>query len=282
METNLISNWQAFVLGVVEGITEYLPVSSTGHLVITSDLFGLHNMQTHTGSQIEAIQAFEIVIQSGAILAVLLLYRSYVLDMVWGLIGRSETGRRLLVNVACATTPILVIGFFLKDLVSKYLQFSGPVLIALVAGGVAMIFFERFHKRARTESNLPIDELTWKQALIIGLFQCLAIWPGTSRSMITIIGGMYVGLRRPSSAEFSFLIGLPALLAATAFKALHSGHVLFDNIGVIPLSIGFFTSLLFAMISVKWLVRFLNKHGLSPFGWYRLAVAAFLFLVVGM
>lgn len=278
-----ISIFQSLILGIVEGITEYLPISSTGHLVIVSDLLGLQSSQTHTPAQIEAIQAFEIVIQSGAILAVVFLYWRYVRDMMLGILGRSNSGRKLAINVACATMPILVTGFCLKGLVSKYLQFSGPVIFAMALGGIAMILFERLKgKHSSPAGALDIADLTWKQALAIGFFQCLAIWPGTSRSMVTIIGGMFIGLRRPSSAEFSFLIGLPALLAATIFKAHHSGRIIIDNIGVTSLAVGFFTSLVFAMISVKWLVAFLNKHGLSLFGWYRLVVAIILFLLIGV
>jgi undecaprenyl-diphosphatase len=279
MDEPVISTLQAFILGVVEGLTEYLPVSSTGHLVIASDLMGLHAAETLSASQLEAVQAFEIVIQSGAILAVLVLYRQKVLATVLGALGRSPSGKQLLLNMACATAPVLVFGYLSKDIISRYLQFKGPVLAALVVGGIAMLLFERLRKRKTGGPEIEIESVTWRQALFVGAFQCLALWPGTSRSMVTIIAGMLVGLRRPAAAEFSFLIGLPALLAATAYKALKDGDVLLHNVGPSSLAVGLLTSTLFAVVAIRWLVSFLNSHGLAVFGWYRLALAAVLFAV---
>lgn len=282
--TATISSLQAFILGIVEGITEYLPISSTGHLVITSDLIGLRDLQHLSPAQIEAVQAFEVVIQSGAILAVLLLYRHHAYETFLGALGKSAKGRRLLVNIACATMPILVAGFLLKGVISTYLQFTGPVLIALVVGGLAMIAFEKFRGRKGAADSEPIaiEDLTWKQALMVGGLQCLALWPGTSRSMVTIMGGMMIGLKKPVAAEFSFLIGLPALLAATAYKALKNGDVLIAHVGASSLLIGLATSTIFAAFAVRWLVSFLGRSGLAPFGWYRLALAAVVFLVIGL
>ena len=282
MSEPVISTVNALILGIVEGITEFLPVSSTGHLVITSDLLGLRNLANFSPDEIEAIQAFEIVIQGGAILAVLLVYRRYFIDTIRGVLGKSPAGRRLFINIVTATVPVLGAGFLLKGVISRYLQFTTPVLAALVLGGIAMLFFERIQSRKAPESSagLVVHDLTPRQALIIGAVQCLALWPGTSRSMVTIIGGMVVGLSRPAAAEFSFLIAFPALLAATAYKALKSGDVLITHVGSTALAVGFLTSTMFAGLAVRWLISYLNARGLSVFGWYRLALATVIFFVV--
>ncbi len=285
MQEPVISPFDSFILGVVEGITEFLPVSSTGHLVVTSELLGLRGHVNRTAEQIAAIQAFEIVIQAGAILAVLYLYKRPVLEMIQGLLGKSETGRKLLINICLATFPVLVVGFLAKDFISEHLQFTGPVLIAMVVGGVLMIVFEKFFvkgDRADTHSPTAIHEMSFKQASFVGFLQCLALFPGTSRSMVTIMGGMLTGLKRPMAAEFSFLVGLPVLLLATAYKGMKQGPLLIEYIGINALSIGLVTSAVFAFFAVKWLVAFLNKRGLAFFGWYRLIAAAVIYFVVGL
>jgi undecaprenyl-diphosphatase len=284
MSPTVISPYQSLILGIVEGISEYLPISSTGHLVIASDVLGLRKIDMLLPAQIEAVQAFEIVIQGGAILAVLLLYRRYVFEILLGLFGKSATGRKLAVNIFCGTVPVLFFGFLLKGVISKYLQFTGPVLVSLAVGGVAMIFFERFYARRapRETGGAEILDLTWKQAVGIGGLQCLALWPGTSRSMVTIVGGMSYGLKRSAAAEFSFLLGMPALLAATLYKLLKNGDVLLEHIGPLSLLIGFVTSTVFAVFAVRWLVGFLNRNGLTYFGWYRIVLAAVIFFVVGV
>jgi undecaprenyl-diphosphatase len=214
----------------------------------------------------------------------LLLYRKYVLEIILGLLGKSESGKKLALNIFCGTLPVLLLGFLLKGVISTYLQFTGPVLLSLAVGGVVMIGFERFRgRRANDEVDaVGINDLSWKQAFMIGGLQCLALWPGTSRSMVTIIGGMQCGLKRPAAAEFSFLLGLPALLAATLYKLLKDGDVLFAHVGSLSLFVGFITSTIFAALAVRWLVGFLNRNGLAYFGWYRIALAAVIFMVVGL
>jgi undecaprenyl-diphosphatase len=281
MAESLISTSHAFILGVVEGLTEYLPISSTGHLIITSQLLGLRSSEGLTPSQIEAIQAFEIVIQGGAILAVTVLYHRYLLDTVLGVLGKSIKGRQLFINICCATLPVLVAGFLLKDWIARYLQFPGPVLLSLVLGGVVMLVFEKFQKQKGVpDKDVSIHDLTWKGALAIGMIQCFALWPGMSRSMVTIVGGMSIGLRRGAAAEFSFLVGLPVLLAATLYKGLKDGDVLLEHIGSSSLCIGVLTSAIAAALAIRWLVSFLNRRGLALFGWYRLVLAAAVYFLV--
>lgn len=285
MEQPVISGLDSFILGVVEGITEFLPVSSTGHLVVTSELLGLRGHVNRTADQIAAIQAYEIVIQAGAILAVLFLYKKPVLEMIQGLLGKNESGRKLFLNICLATFPVLAVGFLTKDFISEHLQFTGPVLIAMIVGGVLMIIFEKFFvkgDRAETHEATRLHDMSFKQAAFVGALQCLALFPGTSRSMVTIMGGMLSGLKRPMAAEFSFLVGLPVLLAATAYKLLKEGPLLLEHVGLSSMAIGLATSTFFAFFAVKWLVSFLNKRGLAFFGWYRLAVAVIIYFVVGL
>lgn len=284
--------WQAVVLGLVEGITEYLPVSSTGHLIITGDLLGLDAPERKG-----AVDAFNIVIQGGAILAVLGLYFPRFLRMLKGLIGRDAAGRRLLINLVIAFMPAAVIGLLLDDVIERYLFKLWPVVGALIAGGVYMILVERWRERkARREAGerggeesdvgrlshtgKDLDQMRPRDALIIGALQVLAMWPGTSRSMMTITGGYIAGLKPAAAAEFSFLLGMPTLLAATGYKLAKDLHAaekngtpnLFETLGWTPVIVGMVVAAISAAIAVKWLVGFLNRHGLVPFGIYRIIV----------
>lgn len=270
--------WQAVILGLVEGITEYLPVSSTGHLIIASALMGLDRPEVK-----DAVDAFDIVIQGGAILAVLGLYWARVAQMLRGLVGRDPGGLRLLVNLGIAFVPSAALGLALSDAIKAHLFYVGPVAAALALGGVYMILLERWReRRAETvEEGDDITAVTPLQALLIGVMQCAALIPGTSRSMMTITGGYVVGLRPARAAEFSFLLGLPTLGAATLYSlyrnvrdasASGTGN-LFQELGVAPAVIGLVVAAVSAAAAVKWLVGFLGRHGLAPFGWYRFAVA---------
>jgi undecaprenyl-diphosphatase len=273
---------QAVILGVVEGVTEFLPVSSTGHLVIVSDLLGLRDSNHLTQEQYEATQAFEIVIQAGAILAVVLIFGAQLWRMVLGIMGRSPEGLRLLLNVGAAFIPTAVIGLLLHKVIKTYLQSTGPVIFALALGGVGMILVERSRwAKNRRVSGYSLTSLSLRSAVVIGLFQCVSMWPGTSRSMMTIIGGMVVGLHPTAAAEFSFILGLPTLLAATALKAFKEGHLLLEHIGATALAVGLVVAALSAFLAVKAFVAYLNKKGLSIFGWYRIALALVLWYYFG-
>jgi undecaprenyl-diphosphatase len=268
--------WQAVVLGLVEGITEYLPVSSTGHLILTSALLGLDSPE-----QRAAIATFEIVIQGGAILAVLGLYWNRVVQMLRGLVGRDADGRRLLFHLVLAFLPAGLLGPLLDDVIETHLFRTGPVLAALALGGAWMIWLDRHHP---PDSGAALESLTWQRALGIGLLQCAAMWPGTSRSMMTIAGGVLLGLRARDAAEFSFLLGLPTLGGACVYKlakhlmasSQNGTPNLFEQLGVASVAIGFAVAAISAAIAVRWLVAFLTRRGLAPFGWYRIALATLL------
>jgi undecaprenyl-diphosphatase len=263
--------WQAVVLGLVEGITEYLPVSSTGHLILTSSLLHLDRPDTK-----DALDAYLVVIQGGAILAVLWLYWPRVVQMARGLLGRDAGGMRLAWNVALAFVPAAVVGVLLAKAIKAALFSAAPVLAALAAGGVWMIWLGRRDRRGEQD----LTAMPWRTALGIGLFQTLALWPGTSRSMVTIAGGMLLGLDAVAAAEFSFLLGLPTLGAACVHDLAHGGPSMFHQLGAAPLVLGVAVATVSAVLAVRWLVSFLTRHGLAPFGWYRLVLSAVLAVLV--
>lgn len=282
--------WQAVVLGLVEGITEYLPVSSTGHLILASGLMGLGQDDASK----RAIDAFNIVVQGGAILAVVGLYWPSIVKMLMGLAGRDPKGLRLLVNLIAAFIPAAVLGKLLDSTIEAHLFHPGPVLAAVLLGGVYMLVMDFWAKgRLRTPPvavrEKTIDDITPVQAFGIGLLQCVAMWPGTSRSMMTMTGGMMAGLRPRQAAEFSFLLGLPTLVAATGYKLLknlaesRAAHTpnMFEQLGTLPCIVGIVVAAVSAAVAVRWLVGFLTRHGLALFGWYRIALFVVLLGLVG-
>gem|GEM_PF-33388 len=267
-----MDNFQALILGLVEGLTEYLPVSSTGHLLLAQRLMGIDSST--------ASDAFAICIQAGAILAVLGIYRQRVAQMVMGAVGRNEAGQRLLINLLSAFVPAAVLGLLLEKPIKKYL-FGGdewglwPVVAAWFAGGMAILVVSLARRRRGTSptTGFDLEHLTVRMALIVGLAQCIAMWPGVSRSLITIVGGVLVGLSLPAAVELSFLLGVITLTAATAYDALKHGPEMLATYGATPLLIGFGAAWLSAVLAVKWMVGYLKSHGMEIFGWYRVALA---------
>jgi undecaprenyl-diphosphatase len=270
-----LNGWQAAVLGLVEGITEYLPVSSTGHLILASALLGLGRDEASR----DALDAFEIVIQGGAILAVAALYAPRIRSLFLGLVGRDPAGLRLARNLLLAFLPAAVVGLLAHDAIKVRLFHPLPVLAALFAGGVWMIWLDR-----RPRGQGLVDDVSWRQAVFIGALQCVSLWPGTSRSMMTIAAGLLVGLRPRDAAEFSFLLGLPVLGSACAYalaknllEASHTGAPnLFEQLGTGPVVIGLVVATVSAALAIRWLVAFLTRRGLGAFGWYRIALSLVL------
>ena len=269
----------AIILGLVEGLSEYLPISSTGHLIIVSSLLGLDrdpDLKT-------AVDAFNIVVQGGAILAVLGLFWPRVWQMIQGLLGRSAPGLRLARNIIVAFLPAAVFGVLLDDIIEATLFRPWPVIGALAVGGVILLGMRRWQNaiyataKSDTESSsfVALEDLSWQRALIIGLLQCVAMWPGTSRSMMTIVGGMFVGLKPKDAAEFSFLLGLPTLGGACVYKLMTRGDAVM-SLGWIPVTLGIVVATVSAALAVKWFVSYLATHGLAIFGWYRIALAIVL------
>lgn len=292
-----LSVGDAMVLGVVEGLTEFLPISSTGHLIIASHLLGLEADQPLTGRDGRplwykkpskrnpagepltlklAADTYTVVIQVGAILAVVWLYWSQLLGMARGLFGRDANGTRLLINLIAAVVPVAIIGLLASKAIDRYLFSIGTVIIGLVAGALLMIVIERWRWRRAASSNMSREpaDLYPTEAAKIGLFQCLALWPGTSRSMVTIVGGYLEGLSPAKAAEFSFLIGLPVLAGAALLKTLQSGQAMIEVFGWSNVLLGIGVAAVSATIAVKFLVAFLSRHGLMAFAVYRLVLAA--------
>jgi undecaprenyl-diphosphatase len=264
--------WQALILGIVEGLTEYLPVSSTGHLLLAQRAMGI-------GQSVSA-DAFAICIQAGAIVAVLGLYFRRVRQMVQGVLGQDSEGLRLALCVITAFLPAAAAGLVLEKPIKKYL-FGGdawglwPTVLAWFVGGVAIlaVTFWRHRKPGVGPTGKDLTALTWKLALVIGLIQCLAMWPGVSRSLVTIVGGLVVGLSLPAAVEFGFLLGVVTLGAATAYDGLKHGREMLESFGPTALVFGFLGAWVSAVLAVKWMVAFLNRHGMQIFGYYRIALA---------
>lgn len=258
-----METWQAVVLGAVEGITEFLPVSSTGHLVLTSRLLGLPNDAAN--------RAFSIGIQSGAILAVLSLYLPRVKQVWAGLFAGDPVGRRLLALLVAAFVPAAVVGLALNDWIDDVLFGLWPIVIAWLVGGIAILLVRPLRRPHPTGATL--EALTIGQALAIGFAQCLALAPGTSRSLVTIAAGILMGLSGAAAVEFSLLLGVLTLGAATAHEAVSGGREVIASYGWTNVLVGFASSFVFAWIAVKSLVAWLTTHGLVPFGVYRVLLA---------
>ena len=291
----------AVILGLVEGITEYLPISSTGHLLLGNELLGLAVEQPlldSTGAVIpgedgrpytmrEAADAYAIIIQAGAILAVLILYWGRLWTVANGFLGRDPAGFKLGRNLILAFLPAAATGPFLNDWLETHLFNPRTIAIALAVGAVLMIGVELWRRRKRSaqpgdESASPdLPDLSPMQCLAIGGLQCVAMIPGTSRSMMTIVGGYLVGLKPARAAEFSFLLGLITLSAAAAFKVLTDGAQLLAGLALGPVLLGIAVATVSAMLAVKWLVGFLQTFGLVPFAIYRLVLAAVVLWQLG-
>lgn len=260
-----------FLLGVVEGLTEYLPVSSTGHLILVSRVLG------DSG---DGADSFDIVIQLGAILAVLVHYRSLLADRAIGLFSKKPESLSLLTALVVGFVPTAIAGVLLRSTIKRLLFGPLPVAAALVVGGALMIAIERFRKSRGHTGLVGLEHVTPKRALTIGLGQCVSMWPGSSRSMCTIVAGQLSGLSTATSAEFSFLLGLPTLGAATFYEAYKARHTLAANAGLLNLGIGLFVSFLVAWAVVAGFIKYLQKHGLEPFGYYRIVVGLVVFWIV--
>lgn len=318
----------AVVYGLVEGITEFLPISSTGHLILTKEWLNesenLSEWTLQDGSKFQgrfirmdpnresvlvsieegegerkfdlnelsmksrnfarssfhgnrALDAYLIVIQAGAILAVTLVYRKQVWAILLGFLGLDPRGRRLGKHLLFAFLPAALAGPFLDDWIEGYLLFPVPIALALFVGALLMHWVERKRKRensfAMPDSGKTLDDLTIRSALWIGCLQCFAMWPGTSRSMMTIVGGYLVGLTRAKAAEFSFLLGLVTLTAAAGYKGLTHWEVMQAHLEIGPVLLGCLVAGGSAAAAVIWLVGYLNRHGLGIFVWYRIILS---------
>lgn len=256
----------ALLLGIVEGLTEFLPISSTGHLIVAGSLLG------YTGDQ---AKVFEIVIQAGAILAVCWEFRARLGSVIGGLF-RDPGANRFAVNLIVAFLPAAVLGLAFSNLIKASLFAPVPVAIAFVVGAFVILWAER-RQRARPDTVRidDIDAMRWTDAFKIGCAQALALIPGTSRSGATIIGGMLFGLSRKAATEFSFFLAIPTLFAACAYEAVRNRHLL-AAADLPAFGVGFAAAFVSAFLCVRWLLRYVSHHDFTPFAWYRIAFGALI------
>jgi undecaprenyl-diphosphatase len=248
MDTSL---WHALILGVVEGLTEFLPVSSTGHLILAAELLGAND---------ERGKVFNLAIQTGAMLAVVWEYRArfFRIDVP------------LYRNLVVAFVPAAVLGFLFSKYIKEHLFHAVPVALAFIVGGIIILLVERKERIPRVEET---RSMTWLDALKVGVAQCFALIPGTSRSGATIIGGMLFGLSRKAATEFSFFLAVPTLMAAGAYD-LWKNRALFSTADVPMFSVGLAAAFVSAFVVIRWLIRYVATHDFTPFAWYRIAFGA--------
>ena len=261
------------LLGLVEGITEFLPVSSTGHLLVVQQLLGLNATPQETA----ASDAFAIVIQAGAIIAVILALSGRIGRVIAGIFGRDRDGLRLFGNLVVALIPAAIIGVLLEERIQRYLYGVWPIVAAWVVGG---IFILVVLNRRRLKEGAPLEALSWQSALIIGLAQVVALWPGVSRSLVTIAGGLLVGLSMSAAVEFSFLLGLLTLGGATIYEGLKRGHDIIATFGWLSPAVGLVVAAVAAFVAVRWMIEYLRTRSLAVFGWYRIGAAAVVVILV--
>lgn len=248
---------KGLILGIVEGLTEFLPISSTGHLILVSDLLDFND---------EKGKVFTIVIQLGAILAVCWEYRVKLRHVVMD-IGSRQDANRFVLNLFIAFLPAAVLGLLLIKTIKQYLFHPVPVALAFIIGGLLILWAER---RRHVVDVERVEDMDWKHALKVGLVQCLALIPGTSRSGATIIGGLFFGLSRKAATEFSFFLAIPIMFAATFYDLFKNRDILhLDDASVFV--IGFVASFISALLAVRGLLRFVSHHDFSIFAWYRIA-----------
>ena len=258
---DFVSAAHALILGLVEGLTEFLPISSTGHLIIVSDLLGTND---------EKGKVFDIVIQLGAILAVCWEYRARFAKAFAG-IASDAVQKRFAVNLFVAFLPAALVGLAFQSKIKQYLFNPVSVAIALIVGAIVIFAVEAWYRKHGAPKVNAVDEMTWKDALKVGLAQCFALIPGTSRSGATIMGGMLFGLSRQAATEFSFFLAVPIMFAATGYQVVRY-RALFSAEDIAPFAIGFVVSFIAALIAVRALIRFVASHDFRGFAWYRIAL----------
>lgn len=252
----------SLILGIVEGFTEFLPISSTAHIALISELMRL--------DQTAFVKTFEIAIQSGAILAVIVLYWRKFLNI------------EILKKIIVAFIPTAIIGFMLYKLIKTYLLGNVSVMLwALAIGGVLLILFEKFWSKKITESVTDVSSLSYKKAAVIGVIQSLAVIPGVSRSAATIIGGLFLGMGRAAVVEFSFLLAVPTILAATAYD-VYKNVSAFSSADISSLSVGFIAAFVTALIGIKFLLKYLRTKNFTGFGIYRIAIVIIFIVIISL
>lgn len=275
---SFLTERDSIVLGLVEGFTELLPISSTGHLIVTRHVLKLPSTP-RIGDDEDPLDTFIVLIQTGACVAILVAYRRRWWGIVRGVCGQNREGLRLFSRLVVALVPVVLLGLFTESWITRNL-FS----VKIVAGGAAvgafiMLGLHLNQRGVDGERNRALESLRFRDALLVGLLQCLALWPGMSRSMTTIAGGYMVGLGANAAAEFSFLLGVPTLAGAALLKGIKHGGPMIQALGWLPAMTGVVVAAVAAACSIRALLTILNRYGLAPFAIYRLALAAVLMLL---
>jgi undecaprenyl-diphosphatase len=271
MTEQTIYLWKAFFLGIVEGITEFLPISSTGHLILFGDWISFESNEA---------KVFEVVIQLGSILAVVWIFRHRLFQMVRGTMRLEPVEVAFTRNLLIAFLPSAIIGLLFIKAIKALFFHPGVVVVTLVLGGLIMLWVER--RRPANSADAPanqvqtLEKITWKQALIVGCAQCLAMVPGTSRSGSTIIAGMLSGIQRKTATEFSFFLAIPTMLAAAVYDFYKHAHLLTQQ-DLLAIAVGFVSAFVCALVVVRAILVFVSRHTYRAFAWYRIALG----LVVG-
>lgn len=256
----------AVLIGIVEGLTEFLPVSSTGHIIMADEILGFQG---------PAGKVFEVSIQLGAILAICWLYRNKLVHVLCNL-WRDRNDQRFTLNVTLAFLPAAIIGAFAHGYITEYLFNTRVVAVSLIVGGIAILLIEKFRPAATVKT---LDDITPLRALGVGFCQCVAMIPGVSRSGATIMGAMLLRVERQAAAEFSFFLAIPTMFAATAYD-LYKNHELLTQDAMAIIGVGFVTAFFSALLVVRWFVGFISRHGFTPFAWYRIVAGSLLLYFV--
>jgi undecaprenyl-diphosphatase len=260
-----VSVGAAVLLGIVEGLTEWLPVSSTGHLMVVQRLLGISG---------GAADTYAIAIQAGAIVAVAWLYPARLVGMARGALGRDPPGRRLAVAVIVAAAPAAVVGLAFEDVIMGRLFGPWPVVVAWCTGGLVILVVVRHRRHLPQDAGAPLTALGWRGALLIGCAQTLALWPGVSRSLVTILAATMLGLTVPAAVEFSFLLGFVTLGGATLYAIVSGGGAVVAAFGLATPLLGLVVAFAASAAAMRWMVAYVSRHGLEVFGWYRILIAA--------
>ncbi len=256
--------FKSIIMGIVEGLTEFVPVSSTGHLIIAGKILNF------TG---ELASTFEVFIQMGAILAVVILYRERFIKLFDFKSNGGFAGMNGILLLGATTAPALLAGLAFHGYIKEHLFTTSTVAVGLGIGGLALLAAERFDKNP---NKFSLDDIRWKDALLIGLFQCLALWPGTSRAAATIVGAMILGLDRKTAVEYSFFAAVPVITAASLYDLYKDWHLMSAGGGAI-FAVGFITSFIAAWFSIRFFVKMLSHSTIQVFAWYRIAIAPFVY-----
>ncbi|QAA33896.1 undecaprenyl-diphosphate phosphatase [Clostridium manihotivorum] len=264
MALNFYFILKAIIIAIVEGITEFIPISSTGHMIIVGDIIGF--------SGTEFTNMFEIVIQLGAILAVVVLYWNKIWTMIKSFFRFEKKGIKFWMVIVVGTIPALILGVIFNDLIDKYLFSAKTVAIGFIVGGILLILTENsYRKRAKHLKVVKdVDEISYVQALKVGIFQCLAMWPGMSRSASTIIGGWVGGLSTAIAAEFSFFLAIPVMIGASGLKLRRFNYATITQTEVVALIVGFIVAFIVALLVVEGFIAFLKKKPMRVFAIYRI------------